>query len=316
MKKEKDISIIIPIYNEEDSINELYGRLSESVSKITKNYELIFVNDGSKDSSYNELVKLSRKDKNVFYINFSRNFGHQIAVSAGLKYSNAKATVIIDGDLQDPPELIPEMYDKYKEGFEVVYAKRRHRDGETFLKKKTAKLFYLTLEKITSFKIPLDVGDFRLIDKKVVAALNNMPEQNKFIRGQVAWLGFNQTHVFFDRASRKYGKTNYRYKDMIELALDAITSFSNKPIVLVTRLGFFISLLAFFLILYSLFVHLILDRTITGWTSLIISSLFIGGVQLLSIGIIGEYIGRINKNINNRPLFVIQNSNLELNSQD
>jgi|SRR5690554_327988 len=310
-KKEIDISVIIPVYNEQQIINELYTRLQKTVSKISENYELIFVNDGSKDHSLLELLKLTEQDNRVFYINFSRNFGHQISVTAGLDACNGNAVVIIDGDLQDPPELISELYEKHKEGYEVVYAKRKERKGESFFKKTTAKLFYRVLKKITSIDIPLDTGDFRLIDKKVVRYLKQMPEQNKFLRGQIAWLGFRQSEVLFNRDERKYGKTGYSFSKMMNFAMDGITSFSDKPLQLVTKIGFSISFLSFLIILYAIYSHYILDRTITGWTSLIISSMFIGGVQLISIGIIGEYISRINKNVLKRPLYIIEKSNIE-----
>jgi dolichol-phosphate mannosyltransferase len=305
-----DLSVIIPIYNEQEIIPELYERLKNAVSTITSNYELIFVNDGSKDYSLNELLNLTKIENRVFYVNFSRNFGHQIAVTAGLDFCRGKAVVIIDGDLQDPPEIIPDLYNKYKEGYEVVYAKRAERKGESFFKKITAKLFYRILKRLTSVSIPLDTGDFRLIDRKVVDYLKLMPEQNKFLRGQIAWLGFNQTHVVFNRDKRKYGKTGYSFNKMLHFAMDGITSFSDKPLMFVTKLGFSISFISFIIILYAICSYYILNRTITGWTSLIISSMFIGGVQLISIGIIGEYVSRINKNVLKRPLYIVGNTNL------
>lgn len=307
--KLNDISVIIPIYNEEQNIPELYNRLQKTLSQVSKNYELIFVNDGSKDNSLMELLKLAELDPRVLYINFSRNFGHQIAVTAGLDASKGKAVVIIDGDLQDPPELIVDLFKKYKEGYEVVYAKRKERKGESFFKKVTAKIFYRTLKRITAIDIPLDTGDFRLIDRKVVNYLNQMPEQNKFLRGQIAWLGFKQTEVLFNRDKRKYGKTGYSLGKMLRFAMDGITSFSDKPLQLVTKIGFTISFVSFIIILYAIYSHFVLDRTITGWTSLIISSMFIGGVQLISIGVIGEYISRINKNVLKRPLYIIEKTN-------
>jgi glycosyltransferase involved in cell wall biosynthesis len=304
-----EITIIIPIHNEEHVILELYKRLQNTVSQISKNYELIFVNDGSKDNSLLELLKLSEQDLRVSYINFSRNFGHQIAVTAGLDASNGKTVVIIDGDLQDPPELITDLFKKYREGYDVVYAKRKERKGESVFKKVTAKLFYRTLKRITAIDIPLDTGDFRLIDRKVVNYLNQMPEQNKFLRGQIAWLGFKQAEVLFNRDKRKYGKTGYSLGKMLRFAMDGITSFSDKPLQLAIKLGFIISFVAFIITLYALYSHFILDRTITGWTSLIISSMIIGGVQLISIGVIGEYISRINKNVLKRPLYIIEKTN-------
>jgi dolichol-phosphate mannosyltransferase len=289
----------------------MYDRLVSSILKITSNFEIIYVNDGSNDNSFLELLKLSNEDERVKYINFSRNFGHQIAVTAGLDYSKGAAVVIIDGDLQDPPEVIPEMYAMYKEGFEVVYGQRLIRKGESFFKKITAKYFYRILKKITNINIPVDTGDFRLIDRKIVNDLKNMPEQNKFLRGQIAWLGYRQTSIFFERDERKFGETGYPFSKMLKFALDGITGFSDVPLQFVTKTGIFISFISFLVILYAIFSHFILERTITGWTSLIISSMFIGGVQLISVGIIGEYISRINKNVQNRPLYIVSETNVE-----
>lgn len=305
-----ELSIVIPIFNEEKIIPQLYTRLKKAATDISAEHELIFVNDGSKDGSLQQLMNLAAIDSKVFFINFSRNFGHQIAVTAGLDACNGKAVAIIDGDLQDPPELIPEMYDKYKSGYEVVYGKRLSREGETFFKKFSAKLFYRVLRKSTSIDIPLDTGDFRLIDKKVVDYLKKMPEQNKFLRGQIAWLGFRQTEVLFNRDKRRFGTTGYPLSKMLKFAMDGITSFSNKPLSLVTKLGFVFSFFSFALILYALFSYFVMDKTITGWTSLIISTSFIGGIQLISIGIIGEYLARINRNVLNRPLYIVASTNL------
>jgi dolichol-phosphate mannosyltransferase len=306
-----ELSIVVPVFNEEQILPELFSRLAEAALSITPNYEILFVNDGSRDYSFEVLKVLAERDERVYYINFSRNFGHQIAVTAGLDRCRGKAVIIIDGDLQDPPEVIPQLYRRYQEGFEVVYARRSERKGETWFKKFTAKMFYRVLRKSTSIDIPIDTGDFRLIDRKVVDALKLMPEQNKFLRGQIAWLGFRQTEVLFSRDKRKYGKTGYSLGKMLHFAMDGITSFSDKPLKLVTAMGFAISFLSFVIILYAMYSHFILLRTITGWTSLIISSMFIGGVQLLSIGIIGEYISRMNKNILNRPLYIVDSTNLD-----
>lgn len=306
-----DISIVVPVYNEEKSIRLMYDRLCKAIGSFTQNFEIIFVNDGSRDNSFLELLKLSQEDKRVYYINFSRNFGHQIAVTAGLDKTSGNAVVIIDGDLQDPPEVIPEMYAKHKEGFEVVYGLRAKRKGESWFKKITAKYFYRILKSITSINIPVDTGDFRLIDRKIVECLKLMPEQNKFLRGQIAWLGFRQTSVTFERDERQFGETGYPFSKMLKFALDGITGFSDVPLQFVTKTGIFISFVSFLIILYAIFSHFVLERTITGWTSLIISSMFIGGVQLISVGIIGEYISRINKNVQNRPLYIIDQTNIE-----
>ncbi|MEZ5046823.1 MAG: glycosyltransferase family 2 protein [Chitinophagaceae bacterium] len=307
----KLLSIIIPVYNEEKIIPELYQRVSDVASNITDDYELIFVNDGSRDHTFLEIINLAEKDKHVFYINFSRNFGHQIAVTAGLDKCRGHFVAIIDGDMQDPPELIKDMYDKMQEGYDVVYAKRNKRKGESFFKKATAKLFYRLLRNITDIDIPLDTGDFRIMKRKVVDYLKKMPEQNKFLRGQITWLGFKQTAVLFDRDKRKYGSTGYPLKKMLRFALDGITSFSDKPLIFVSKLGLIISILAVCIIFYALYSHFVIGKTVTGWTSLIISTMFIGGIQLVSIGIIGLYISRMNKNILNRPLYIIDESNLE-----
>ncbi len=308
-----ELSIVVPIFNEEKNIALLFERLRTSVSQTTTNYELIFVNDGSKDNSLLELIKLCELSDRVFYINFSRNFGHQIAVTAGLDLCRGNAVVIIDGDMQDPPELIPELYAKHKEGFEVVYAQRKKRDGESLFKRMTARYFYRALKKLTSIEIPIDTGDFRLIDRKIVANLKQMPERNKFLRGQIAWLGYRQTSVLFDRDKRLHGKSSYPLSKMLKFAMDGITGFSGKPLAFVTRMGFGISIFSFLIILYAIYSHFILHRTITGWTSLIISSMFIGGVQLISIGIIGEYISRINNNVLQRPLYIIERTNFPQN---
>lgn len=304
------VSIVVPIYNEEQTIPELYDRLKKAALQISEKHEIIFVNDGSRDQSLQALMAVAASDERVRYISFSRNFGHQIAVTAGLDHSRGAAVAIIDGDLQDPPELIPELYARHREGFEVVYARRNKREGESYFKKISAKWFYRIIKKLTNFDIPVDVGDFRLIDRKIVDLLKRMPEQNKFLRGQIAWLGFRQTYVLFNRDKRKYGKTGYPFSKMLRFALDGITSFSDQPLQFVTRAGVIVSGLSLLVILYAVYSHFFLQRTITGWTSLIISSMFIGGIQLLSIGVIGEYISRINKNVINRPLYVIDQTNV------
>lgn len=303
------LSIIIPIFNEQPNILLLYERLKAVTQKLEVETEYIFVNDGSRDQSILLIKQLAAANKDVKYIDFSRNFGHQIAVTAGLDRSKGNAIVIIDADLQDPPELIIDLYNKYKEGYEVVYAKRRQRDGETFLKKFTAKTFYRILKKITTIDIPVDTGDFRIIDRKIVDLLKQMPEQHKFLRGQISWIGFNQTFVEYDRQERHGGKTGYTYRKMLRFALDGITSFSNFPLKFATIAGFFVSGITFFIMLYALYSRFILKVYQPGWTSLMISVLFIGGVQLIGIGIIGEYISRMSDNIRKRPLYIVKDTN-------
>ena len=307
----KDISIIIPIYNEENNIHLLHESLTSVVSKISSSYELIFINDGSRDNSLSIVKAIAANDQHVYYINFSRNFGHQIAVSAGLDYCTGNTVAIIDADLQDPPELIQEMHQKMKEGFEVVYAKRKSRDGENFMKKFTAKIFYRTLARITSVEIPVDTGDFRIMDRKIVDVLKHMPEQQKYLRGQIPWIGFRQTYVEYDRKERHAGETGYTYRKMMRFAIDGITSFSTAPLKFATASGFVVSFISFIWILYALYSRFIIKDYVQGWTSIMIAVLFIGGVQLICIGIIGEYISRMSANIRNRPLYVIHDTNIQ-----
>lgn len=306
-----ELSIIVPVYNEAPILQELNERLMKAASSRVSTYEIIYVNDGSRDQSMATLRELSANYAPAHYINFSRNFGHQIAVTAGLEHCTGQMVVIIDGDLQDPPELIPELIDTYRQGYEVVYAQRKKRQGETYFKKITAKTFYRLMQAITHIDIPLDTGDFRLIDRQVVDVLKRMPEQNKFLRGQIAWMGFRQTAVKFDRAERKAGTTGYTFKKMMKFALDGVTSFSDAPLRLATKLGFAVSLIAFLIILYALFSYFVLERTMTGWTSLIISSTFLGGIQLFFLGVIGEYLSRMNRNLQNRPLYIVAETDLK-----
>lgn len=305
-----DLSVIIPIYNEEKNIAVLYQRMNKVLDDLACTAELVFINDGSRDASIFLIRELAEKDKRVKYINFSRNFGHQIAVTAGLDACKGKQIVIIDADLQDPPELIREMRAKMKEGYEVVYARRRKRAGESFMKRYTAKWFYRTLAKLTSVKIPLDTGDFRIMDRKIVDVLKHMPEQQKFLRGQISWAGFRQTYIEYDRDQRHAGETGYTYKKMIRFALDGITGFSNIPLKFATFAGFFVSGITFLISLYALYSRFIAKDYVPGWTSLILAVLFIGGVQLISIGIIGEYISRLSANVRNRPLYIVDDSNV------
>lgn len=305
------ISAIIPSYNEQENVGLMYERMSKVLSKISDDYEIIYVNDCSRDETLLRIKALADKDKHVKYVSFSRNFGHQIAVSAGLDVCQGDAVVIIDGDLQDPPELIEQMYEKYKEGYKVVYARRTSRDGETWFKKFTAKMFYRILASMTSIDIPVDVGDFRLIDKVIVKHLRNMPEKSKYIRGQISWIGYKQTFVDYHRDARIYGTTNYPLRKMLRFALDGITAFSDKPLKIASGLGIFSAIVSLLALVYALVSHFCFNNTITGWTSLILSVLFIGGVQLITIGIIGEYIARINNDVRNRPLYIVEESNAE-----
>ncbi|GGF04552.1 glycosyltransferase family 2 protein [Hymenobacter cavernae] len=307
-----DLSVVIPIYNEEANIHALYDRLCRVLDAMRISYELVFVNDGSRDQSLALIHTLASRDPRVRYIDFSRNFGHQIAVTAGLDLSSGAAAVIIDADLQDPPELIPELHQKLQQGYEVVYAKRRSRQGESAAKKLTAKVFYRLLTSITNISIPVDTGDFRVISRKVVEALKQMPEQNKFIRGQISWIGYRQTCVEYDRAERAGGATGYTYSKMIRLALDGITGFSDAPLKAATISGFLVSSIAFLVMLYTLYARFVSHDYQPGWASLMISILFLGGVQLIAVGIIGEYIARLSANVRQRPLYIISDTNMPM----
>ncbi|MBK8668636.1 MAG: glycosyltransferase family 2 protein [Saprospiraceae bacterium] len=308
----KLISVIIPIYNEELNIATLYDRVSVVMKSLKQNYELIFVNDCSKDSSLFLIKQLALKDSCVKFIDFSRNFGHQIAVSAGLEYSSGDFVAIIDADLQDPPELISDLYQKINQDYDVVYAKRRSRKDKNILKKMAYKVFYQLLSVISQVNIPLDTGDFRIIRRNVVDQLIKMPEQNKFLRGQIAWLGFNQTFIEYDRDARAAGEPGYSYRKLFRLALDGIISFSNMPLRLATISGFLVFFLSLVIICYTLYSYFFKSSTPQGWASLMISVLFIGGTQLMTIGIIGEYIGRIQNDVRQRPLYVLRDTNIQL----
>jgi len=308
-------SVIIPVFNEEENIQMLYERLSGVMAALSPDFELLFVNDGSKDQTFPMVKALAAKDSRIRYINLSRNFGHQIAVSAGLDACHGDRVVIIDADLQDPPELILEMDQKMNQGFQVVYARRRRRDGESIAKLFTARLFYRLLASIASIDIPLDTGDFRIMDRKVVNVLKGMPEQNKFLRGQISWIGFRQTFVEYDRSESFGGKTGYTYTKMFRFALDGITSFSDAPLRLASWMGFVVSGVAFLALVYALYGKLVSHESVPGWASVIVSILFLGGIQLISLGFIGEYLSRISSNVKQRPLYVIDETNTSENEK-
>lgn len=300
------ISIVVPMYFEEEVAEECYRRLTLAAVENNLKYELIFVNDGSTDRTLEILERLARKDKHVKIISFSRNFGHQIAVTAGINRAKGDAVVVIDADLQDPPELIPRMVMLWKNGYDVVYAKRRKREGETWFKLVTAKLFYRILNRLTNVKVPFDTGDFRLIDRKVVDALNKMPEQNRFVRGMVSWAGFRQIPVEYDRNERYAGETKYPLKKMIKFALDGIFSFSSKPLKLVEYMGVLTVFTALCIFVFLAVGSILGKATLfTGWTSIMTMLTFLGGVQLLSIGVIGEYVVRTYDESRSRPLYIV-----------
>lgn len=303
----KKISVIIPMYYEEEVVNECYNRMTDVLSKIENyDYEIICVNDGSKDKTLEILEELALKDNKLKVISFARNFGHQCAVTAGLKYVTGDCAVIIDADLQDPPELIPEMLKLWEEGNEVIYGKRKTRDGESIFKLLTAKMFYKILNILSDVEIPKDTGDFRLVDRKVVDVLNSMPEHNKFLRGLWGWIGFKQIAYEYERKERFAGKTKYPLKKMLKLASDGIIGFSTKPLKLFGGFGILSIFISFLLLIYSILSYVLKWNNITsGWASIMVAITFFAGVQLVSIWIMAEYIGRIYDESKNRPQYII-----------
>jgi len=302
------ISIITPIYNEVESIPELYQRVRTTMESTGQSWELLMVDDGSSDRSAQIIKQLSREDDCVRPVIFARNFGHQIAVTAGLDFSRGDAVIIMDSDLQDPPELIPEMIKKWQEGYEVVYAYRTEREGESWFKLFTAKTFYRIIYKITDVDIPLDTGDFRLLDRQVVNVINQMRERHRFLRGMSVWVGFNQTGVPYKRAARFAGETKYPLRKMVKFASDAITSFSYFPLQLATYLGFFAAGLSILAIPFVIALRLAGAQAFLGQATTLIAVLFLGGVQLISLGILGEYIGRLYDEAKGRPLYIVKES--------
>ena len=304
----KKISVVIPMYYEEEVANECYNRMKEVLKKLKDyEYEIIFVNDGIKDKTLEILEKIAEKDKNVKVLSFARNFGHQCAVTAGLKYVTGDAIVIIDADLQDPPELIPDMLKLWEEGNEVIYGKRKMRKGESRFKLLTAKMFYKTLNALSDVEIPKDTGDFRLVDRKVVDVINSLPEHNKFLRGLFSWVGFEQKAFEYERNERFAGKTKYPLKKMLKLASDGIIGFSTKPLKLVGGLGIFTMFLSFCLLIYAILSFAFKWNFLTpGWTSIMVTVTFFSGVILISLWMIGEYISRIYDESKNRPQYMIK----------
>lgn len=300
-------SIILPVYNEEETLPELYRRLKQVVDGLDGQTEMIFVNDGSQDGSFQTLGDLAKQDKRIKVLSFSRNFGHQMAITAGLDYSSGDACVVMDADLQNPPEVIPELISVWKQGeYEIIYASRDRREGENWFKKTTARLFYSLMQKLSKTNIPINAGDFRLLDRKVVDALCSLRECHRFVRGLIDWLGFAQTSVSYEGQARFAGETKYSLYKMVKFALDGITSFSYRPLQLATCLGFLFSIAGFFYAAYAISINLFTDKTVHGWTSLIVTVLLLGGIQLITLGIIGEYIGRIFDDVKQRPLYVVR----------
>jgi len=301
--KKCQISIIAPVYNESKNLALFYKRIKNILVKMKKTFEIIFINDGSKDDSLDQMINIHKKDQSVKIINLSRNFGKEIAMTSGLDYSSGTVVIPIDTDLQDPPELIPQLYKKWEEGYDVVYATRSKRKGETWTKKWTAGLFYKIINIFTKFNIPENTGDFRLMDRKVVEAIKTLKEYHRFMKGLFSWVGFKQTGIYYERDPRYKGKTKWNYWKLLNFAIEGITSFSYAPLKFATYLGSIISLLSFIYAFFIVFKTIILGIDQPGYASTLVVVLFLGGIQLLTIGIIGEYIGRIYNESKQRTLY-------------
>jgi dolichol-phosphate mannosyltransferase len=299
-------SVVVPAFNEEEVIDETYARLTDVMKKMDEPYELVFVNDGSRDKTAEKIAAFCKNDKAVRLVNFSRNFGHMPAISAGMQYARGDAVFIIDADLQDPPEIFPQMAEKWREGFHVVYGQREKRKGETLFKKISAKIFYRFIRRMTAIDMPVDTGEFRLIDRKVCDTVNRLPEKNRYIRGLVSWVGFRQIAVPYVRQERFAGTTKYPLRKMVAFAMDAVTAFSYKPLKLATSLGFLISIASFIYLLIIFYQRFFTSTTITGWASTMGIILFSQGIVMMILGLMGEYIGRIYEELKNRPAYIVQ----------
>jgi len=299
------LSIIIPVFNEKDNIKPLLQRLIPVVKNYK--YELIFVDDGSQDNTANEIKKYVEKNNNIRFISFLRNFGHQMALSCGYSLTKGDCVISIDSDLQDPPEIIPDLIEKWKKGSMVVYAKRQTRNVDNIFKRFSALFFYKVINFLSDTEIPTNVGDFRLLDKSVVEYLNSLPEQSRFLRGLVAWSGHPAEYIFYDREKRFSGKTHYSFSKMVNFALEGIISFSTKPLRLASLLGFIAATLGFLGIIYAVIGKFFFpEALVSGWAAIFVAIMFLGGVQLITIGIIGEYIGKIYIEIQKRPKYIIK----------
>ena len=300
------LSLVLPIYNEEAVIPELHARLQDFLAQLAPvDAEVLFVNDGSRDRSMELLRGIAGGEPRYRILSFARNFGHQTAITAGIDYARGKAVVVMDADLQDPPEVVLAMVAKWREGFDVVYGRRGSREGETFFKLITAKVFYRVFAAMIPIEVPLDTGDFRLMSRRVVVALRELRETHRFVRGMVAWVGFKQTEVLYDRPGRFAGETKYPLRKMVAFAIDGITSFSVLPLRFATYLGMVISLLSVGVAIWALVARFILHATVAGWTAEVVIVSLLAAVQLLMIGILGEYIGRIYEEVKKRPLYVV-----------
>jgi len=301
-------SLVVPFWNEEKIIPELYRRVVQTMDSTGEPWEMICVNDGSRDSSLQLLTQLHEKDPRIKVIDFSRNFGHQIAITAGADFAEGQAVVVIDSDLQDPPEVILGFIEKWREGYEVVYGQRTHREGETWFKLTTAKLFYRLLKRITDVEIPIDTGDFRLMDRRVVLAMRQLREQHRFMRGLSSWVGFKQVGVEYERAERFAGETKYPLSKMVRLANTAITNFSYLPLQLATYMGFGLAGISLISMLVAIILRLSGSNFFLGQATTLVSVLFLGGIQLIVLGIIGEYLGRIYDEVKGRPLYIVSHA--------
>jgi dolichol-phosphate mannosyltransferase len=306
MSEAPELTVVVPVFDEEDVLPALYERLSAALDATGAGWEILLVNDGSRDASLVIMKRLRARDPRVGFVNLARNFGHQLAVSAGMAHARGRAVVLIDADLQDPPELIGEMLRLWREGYDVVYGQRRERRGESLFKRASASLFYRALGALTAVDIPVDTGDFRLMSRRVVDAMNALPEHHRFIRGLVAWVGFRQIALPYDRAPRQAGETKYPLRKMLRFAADATVAFSFTPLRVATALGFVISLSCFVYAAYAVYAKLVEGSVVSGWTSLMVAVLFLGGVQLLCLGAIGEYLGRVYEEVKGRPLYLVE----------
>ena len=308
------VSIVIPLYNEESIIDELFARLQALLHKMEQEFainkaqlEVILVNDGSSDSTLFRLKEICTNTIGFTLINLSRNFGHQMASTAGLEHTKGDFVVLMDGDLQDPPEIVVEMYQKAQEGFDVVYAKRISRAKESWFKKWTAKFFYRLLSMLTTIDIPVDTGDFRIMSRRVIQEMNAMPERHRFIRGLTSWVGFKQTSIEYERAERFSGQTKFSVTKMLSFAMDGLTSFSSVPLRLASLLGYTFTFIAAIYTFYVLYKRFLTDDTVQGWSSMMIFVLLIGGIQFILLGMMGEYVGRIYDEVKQRPLYIVEN---------
>ncbi len=304
--KRPTLSLVLPIFNEEEVLPELRVRLAEFLKAIDLDVEIVFVDDGSKDQSLKALREMAAEEPRYRVLSFSRNFGHQVAITAGIDYARGEAVVVMDADLQDPPEVVLEMVAKWREGYDVVYAKRRSRAGETWFKLVTARWFYRMFAAMIPIEVPLDTGDFRLMSRRVVVALRELREVHRFVRGMVSWVGFKQTAVLYDRAGRFAGETKYPLKKMLKFAIDGITSFSILPLRLATYAGGLIALGAVGVAIWAIVAHYVFQATVPGWTAVTVLVSLLAAVQLLMIGILGEYVGRIYEQVKQRPLYVLR----------